>query len=127
MDAVIRPLRGADEPAAARLLNDTVGPGFRDLDRADWTFSFVAMTEEGVAGLHPRPLAPVADLPVAARAFAKRLPARTQGRLQRSPVSGDQVRRLPAHSGSSRQTKVSFCRSRSAICNSSRVFMTKGP
>ena len=48
-------------------------------------------------------------------------------RPHRSQVSGDHVRRFAAHSASSRQTKLSFCRSRSASEISSRVFITKGP
>jgi GNAT superfamily N-acetyltransferase len=48
---VIRPLRTTDRPAAARLLDDTVGPGFWSFGDADVRLSFVAMTAEGVAGV----------------------------------------------------------------------------
>ncbi len=76
MNAVIRPLRSADEPAAARLLNDTVGPGFWDFDHADWTLSFVAMT----AGAWPVSSSPAwrrrRTSRSPARPFVKRLPPR---------------------------------------------------
>ena len=73
-----------------------------------------------VKGLAPG----AADTPAGQRPGSVRLCA---SRPQRSQLSGDHVRRLAAHSGSSRHTNVSFCRSRSAICSSSLVFMTNGP
>ncbi len=51
MDAVIRPLRPADRPAASRLLDSVVGEGFWRFDDAGAAPSLVAVTEEGVAGV----------------------------------------------------------------------------
>ena len=61
MDAAIHTLRSADRPAAARLLNDAVGPGFWSFDDADEALSFVAVTEAGVAGVVLARLAPADD------------------------------------------------------------------
>ena len=79
----------------------------------------------------------VLDAEIAHRAAARRALGLAVGPLAggrdaasqglRSGASGDHVRRVRAHSASSLHTKVSFCRSRSASCSSSRVFITKGP
>ncbi len=48
---MIRLLRTTDRPAAARLLDDTVGPAFWSFDDADAELSFVAVTGGRVAGV----------------------------------------------------------------------------
>jgi GNAT superfamily N-acetyltransferase len=48
---VIRPLSTADQPAAGRLLDDTVGPGFWSFDDAGRALAFVAVAEGGVAAV----------------------------------------------------------------------------
>jgi GNAT superfamily N-acetyltransferase len=50
VNIVIRPLRTTDRPAAARLLDDLVGPGFWDFTEADAELSFVAATDGRVVG-----------------------------------------------------------------------------
>ena len=58
---MIRPLRPTDRPAAARLLDDLVGPGFWDFADADAELSFVAVTGGRVAAVLLARLAPAGD------------------------------------------------------------------
>jgi len=140
--ATIRPLARGDEEAAGALLDETMGAGFHDVATADPSISLVAEDTLGLVGVIA---ATPVGLPVARRdgdadstsgrvARCPRRPFGVQplgsGRsppVQRENVSGDQVRRVRAHSGSSRHTNLSTCRSCRASISSSRVFITNGP
>ena len=74
MDASVRPLRHADRPAVARLLDDAVGAGFWRFTDGDDALTFVAVSAAGVAGVILTCLEP-ADDPDVRLAFGGSAPA----------------------------------------------------